>query len=284
MPQIHIKLPTDVHSKLLKKAKEFNVSIQEFTEQTIGIAAEAGLAKMYTLRKKAPKKDSQFNFIDLFAGIGGTRLAFERAGGRCVFTSEWDRFSQRTYLANFGDMPEGDITKIPPETIHDHNVLVGGFPCQPFSIAGVSKKNSLGREHGFKDKTQGTLFFNIANILDKKQPEMFLLENVKNLRSHDKGNTFKVITGTLTELGYKVFDQTIDAQSYVPQHRERIFLVGFRKSVFGDSPHFSYPTPPKTSPKLKSILQKKVDDKYMALQTLCGYFLLTETITACVSH
>lgn|SRR3990167_965719 len=176
------------------------------------------------------KKD--FTFIDLFAGIGGIRLAFENQAGQCVFTSEWDQFCQKSYLENFGNYHTiiGDITPYNPIKIPDHDVLLAGFPCQPFSIAGVSKKISLGRPHGFKDKTQGTLFFNVAQIIASKKPAAFLLENVKNLLSHDKGNTFRVIQDVLTnELGYYIQWRVIDAKHFVPQHRERIIIVGFRK-------------------------------------------------------
>ncbi|WP_336083711.1 DNA (cytosine-5-)-methyltransferase [Thalassospira sp. CH_XMU1448-2] len=172
-----------------------------------------------------------FRFIDLFAGIGGLRIGFEKAGGKCVFTSEWNRFSQQTYQANFNDNHEiaGDITAINEADIPNHDVLLAGFPCQPFSIAGVSKKKSLGRAHGFADETQGTLFFDVVRILRHHQPKAFLLENVKNLLSHDKGNTFRVIMHALDELGYEVDHKVIDAGLWVPQHRERIFIVGFRR-------------------------------------------------------
>ncbi|MDP2079521.1 DNA (cytosine-5-)-methyltransferase [Pseudotabrizicola sp.] len=175
----------------------------------------------------------EFDFIDLFAGIGGLRIGFEQAGGRCVFTSEWNKFSQQTYRANFGeDHPiEGDITKIDERDIPRHDVLLAGFPCQPFSIAGVSKKNSLGRAHGFADETQGTLFFDVVRILRYRKPKAFLLENVKNLLSHDKGHTFRVIRHALDELGYTVDYRVIDARHWLPQHRERIFIAGFRKDV-----------------------------------------------------
>jgi len=175
--------------------------------------------------------DADFTFIDLFAGIGGIRMGFEKNGGHCVFTSEWDKYSVQTYCENFGtDHPVvGDITKVDINDIPDHDVLLAGFPCQPFSIAGVSKKNSLGRAHGFECKTQGTLFFDVARIINEKQPKAFLLENVKNLMSHDKGKTFQVIKETLEdELGYKIFTKVIDAKGFVPQHRERIYIVGFR--------------------------------------------------------
>lgn len=198
---------------------------------------------------------TRFNFIDLFAGIGGIRKGFDAIGGHCVFTSEWNKFAQETYTANFRDNhpPHGDITQIPTDEIPDHDVLLAGFPCQPFSIAGVSKKNSLGRQHGFLDETQGTLFFDVARIIKAKRPAAFLLENVKNLTSHDKGRTFAVILRTLTEeLGYTIWHKVIDAQHFVPQHRERIVIVGFRENV-----PFSWDDlqlPPKGSVRLSSIL------------------------------
>lgn len=173
-----------------------------------------------------------FTFIDLFAGIGGIRLGFEQAGGRCVFTSEWNEPARKTYQANFGARHQiiGDITPFSAWEVPDHDVLLAGFPCQPFSIAGVSKKNALGRPHGFEDVTQGTLFFDVARIIAEKRPAAFLLENVKNLVSHDRGNTFRVILQTLREeLGYEVHCKIIDGQHYVPQHRERILIVGFRE-------------------------------------------------------
>jgi DNA (cytosine-5)-methyltransferase 1 len=187
--------------------------------------------------------EKDFTFIDLFAGIGGTRLGFEKAGGGCVFTSEWDKFARQTYEANFLDHNtiHGDIKELTgeavsdtelDEAIPDHDVLVGGFPCQPFSLAGVSKKNSLGVAHGFACKTQGTLFFDIARIIAVKRPAAFMLENVKNLERHNKGNTFKVILETLRdELGYKIDYKVIDAKRFVPQHRERIFIIGFREQT-----------------------------------------------------
>lgn len=172
-----------------------------------------------------------FTFIDLFAGIGGIRKGFESVGGTCVLTSEWDRFAQQTYHANYRDNRPlaGDITQISADEIPEHDVLLAGFPCQPFSIAGVSKKNALGRNHGFACDAQGTLFFDVARILEARRPKAFLLENVKNLRGHDKGRTFSVIMNTLEqELGYNVRYRVIDAQHFLPQHRERIVIVGFR--------------------------------------------------------
>ena len=192
------------------------------------------LLKMQADARRPVCGESDFRFIDLFAGIGGLRKAMEGAGGRCVFTSEWDRFAQATYHANFPDNRpiEGDIRDIEAADIPDHDVLVAGFPCQPFSIAGVSKKNALGRLHGFDDETQGTLFFDVLRILMHHRPAAFLLENVKNLKSHDKGRTFDVIRRKLTEdLGYTLHTRIIDAANFVPQHRERIVMVGFREKT-----------------------------------------------------
>ncbi|WP_282158839.1 DNA (cytosine-5-)-methyltransferase [Shimia thalassica] len=186
------------------------------------------------IEQRQVKQEGSFAFIDLFAGIGGLRKAMESAGGRCVFTSEWDRFAQQTYLANFPDNRPvvGDIQEVKAEEIPEHDVLVAGFPCQPFSIAGVSKKNALGRAHGFADETQGTLFFDVLRILMHHRPAAFMLENVKNLKSHDKGRTFDVIKRKLTEeLGYTLDTSIIDAGHYVPQHRERIVMVGFREKT-----------------------------------------------------
>jgi len=161
-------------------------------------------------------------------------MGFEAAGGRCVFSSEWDRFSRKTYIANHGDGHQfiGDIVPFPAAEVPDHDILLAGFPCQPFSIAGVSKKNALGRAHGFECTTQGTLFFDVARIIAAKRPRAFLLENVRNLRSHDHGRTFAVILDTLqNELGYHVTWKIVDAQGFAPQHRERIYIVGYRDPV-----------------------------------------------------
>lgn len=215
-----------------------------FTERTV-YRWEAGETKpkraildlLRSMRISSNQSSSDnpgFTFIDLFAGIGGLRKGFETIGGHCVFTSEWNKYAQKTYAANFRDNRpiEGDITQINADDVPDHDVLVAGFPCQPFSIAGVSKKNSLGRLHGFACEAQGTLFFDVARILLAKRPAAFMLENVKNLQSHDKGRTFDVIIRTLREeLGYKVFYKVIDAKHFLPQHRERIVIVGFRDHV-----------------------------------------------------
>lgn len=201
--------------------------------------------------------DNRFRFVDLFAGIGGIRIAFEGIGGRCVFTSEWDAYAQKTYAENNrqdSHTIHGDITQIDAAQIPDHDVLLAGFPCQPFSIAGVSKKNALGRAHGFACETQGTLFFDICRIIDAKQPKAFLLENVKNLTSHDKGRTFDIIKRSLEDLGYSIHCRVIDGAHFVPQHRERILIVGFREPVSFD--FNALPLPPKGTRTLKDILHR----------------------------
>lgn len=201
--------------------------------------------------------NGEFTFIDLFAGIGGIRLGFESIGGKCIFTSEWDSYAQKTYIANFGDghAIQGDITKVDARDIPDHDVLLAGFPCQPFSIAGVSKKNALGRPHGFECTTQGTLFFDVARIIAEKRPKAFLLENVKNLVSHDKGNTFRVIRETLEkELGYHISYRVINGKHFTPQHRERILIVGFDRKTLFDWDSLPLPELDENSPKLRNIL------------------------------
>ena len=189
-----------------------------------------------------------------------------------MYSNEWNKYSQQTYYANFGVQPDGDITKVPAENIPDHDILVAGFPCQPFSIAGVSKKNSLGRATGFEDKTQGTLFFDICRILKAKRPKAFMLENVKNLCSHDRGRTFKVIQESLAELNYKIFYQVVDGQGYVPQHRERIVIVGFDMLRYGNNINFNFDLHPlKRQPVLRDILESKVDSKYTLSDKLWVY-------------
>lgn len=215
-------------------------------------------------RKTVEKDRKSFRFIDLFAGIGGLRRGVEPLGGECVFTSEWNKYAQQTYLANFDCEHEvaGDITKIDVKDIPKHDLLLAGFPCQPFSIAGVSKKNALNRPHGFMCEAQGTLFFDVARIIKHHRPKAFLLENVKNLVNHDRGNTFKVIHKTLTEdLGYQVRYRVIDAKSWVPQHRERIFIVGFRENNGFTFDDFVLPDP-LNGPKLKSILHHSREEAH----------------------
>ena len=217
-------------------------------------AADAIRQRLLPLADLA-KNGREFRFIDLFAGIGGIRMAFEAQGGQCVFTSEWNPYAQKTYLANFPDSTHslaGDITKVDEGDIPDHDVLLAGFPCQPFSIAGVSKKNALGRAHGFSDETQGTLFFDVARIIAAKRPAGFLLENVKNLVSHDKGRTFQVIKKVLQEeLGYHIVYKVVDGAHFVPQHRERILIVGFREQTDFTFDDVLLPT---EKPLLRSIL------------------------------
>ena len=213
-----------------------------------------------------------FRFIDLFAGIGGFRIGLTKVGGRCVFTSEWDRNSQKTYQAWFGDRQiHGDINAVKMKEIPDHDILAAGFPCQPFSIAGVSKKNSLGQAHGFNCQRQGNLFFKICDIARAKRPPVLFLENVKNLKSHDNGKTWMVIQSELEGLRYKVFSRIIDAVHWVPQHRERILIVCFARTVFGDSPPFEFPEPPAGHPTLADILEPNPNPKYTLTDHLWNY-------------
>ena len=213
-------------------------------------------------RRKAQKRSHDFTFIDLFAGIGGIRKGFEDAGGKCVFTSEWDAYAQKTYRANFPDDHPivGDITEVEAQNIPNHDLLLAGFPCQPFSIAGVSKKNALGRAHGFMDKAQGTLFFDVLRILKHHRPAAFLLENVKNLKSHNQGDTFRTICGALeNELGYKISCRVIDGKGYVPQHRERIYIAGFREDSGFNFDDFEF-ADPKKGPLLSTILHDETEE------------------------
>ncbi len=213
-----------------------------------------------------------FTFVDLFAGIGGLRIGLERNGGRCSFSCEWDKYAQKTYKAWYGEIPHGDIREIKPSDIPDHDILAAGFPCQPFSIAGVSKKKSLGRPHGFQDATQGTLFFSLAKIVEAKRPPVVVLENVKNLQSHDGGRTWQVIRSTLEELSYSIFSKVVDAAAWVPQHRERIIIVGFDRQVFGDAIPFEYPSPLLgPAPRLSEILEQNPDTKYTLTDHLWQY-------------
>lgn len=221
------------------------------------------------------RRPATFRFIDLFAGIGGMRIGFDAIGGQCVFTSEWDKYSQITYRENFGnDHPiAGDIRDYSkdPAQIPAHDVLLAGFPCQPFSIAGVSKKNALGRPHGFLCDTQGTLFFDLAQIIAHHKPSVFLLENVKNLQRHDKGRTFATIVNVLrNELGYEIHHRVVSSAPWVPQKRERIFIVGFKNESKFD---FDRLVIPEEGPKLGSILDpnETVDPKYTLTAHLWKY-------------
>ncbi|MEX0622252.1 MAG: DNA (cytosine-5-)-methyltransferase [Candidatus Woykebacteria bacterium] len=210
-----------------------------------------------------------FKFIDLFAGIGGIRIGFEKAGGKSVWSNDYDKHCGITYKENFGDKDFvlGDISKIPASDIPDFDILCAGFPCQPFSIAGISKKNSLNRPNGFRDEAQGTLFYEILRILKEKKPAAFFLENVKNLERHDKGKTFEVIKGSLAELGYSFFYKIINAKFLVPQSRERIFMIGFRDEAI----NFEFPEIKDAKPKVRNILEAKVSDKYTLSDKLWKY-------------
>lgn len=195
-----------------------------------------------------------FKFIDLFAGTGGIRIPFDELGGESVMASEWDKFSQLTYAANFDEVPLGDITQILEDEVPPFNLVMGGFPCQPFSNAGLKK--------GFDD-TRGTLFFDIARLIKKHKPEVLFLENVKGFKSHDKGRTFETIQNVLDELGYNVATKVLNAKDFgVPQNRERIYIIGLRREIFGDSTFFEFPEAPKTSTRLGDILEKNVPEKY----------------------
>lgn len=267
-------------------------------------AAEAALLQKMLPEPPAHHPDYAFRFIDLFAGIGGIRKGFDAIGGQCVFTSEWNKEAVRTYKANWyndeqahtfnQDIRDVTLSHAPTITeqeayahinahVPDHDVLLAGFPCQPFSLAGVSKKNALGRAHGFECEAQGTLFFDVARIIKAKQPAIFVLENVKNLKSHDKGKTFSIIMQTLDELGYDVADaqhsgkgdpKVIDGKHFLPQHRERIVLVGFRRdlNLYQDftlrniSQFF-----PARRPALGELLEPTVDSKYILTPKLWHY-------------
>jgi len=268
-------VPQDIRQWIRRERQRGQMSQQEFMlsllQQAVRTESTPLLPFSDEPRVEVNPDALPFKFIDLFAGIGGFRTALTKLGGHCVFSSEWDRYSQKTYKAWYGETPHGDITKISPSDIPDHDVLAAGFPCQPFSIAGVSKKKSLGQAHGFKCATQGTLFFNVASIMEVKRPPIVLLENVKNLQSHDKGRTWKTITEALTELKYALFSKVIDAAAWVPQHRERVYIVCLDKGVFGDDPPFSFPTPPSSTPKFKDIMDKNPEPKYTLSNHLWKY-------------
>ena len=262
--QLHLLVSDQVQEKLALYAAR--------TGKTMSESVNDALISLFDGLKKKPRKKGKFTFIDLFAGIGGMRLAFDSQGGDCVFSCEWDKYCQKSYFDNFGELPVGDIRAVAENSVPDHDVLVAGFPCQPFSIAGVSKKNSLGRATGFLDKTQGTLFFDVVRILNAKRPKAFLLENVKNLKSHDKGRTWQVIMDSLTELDYAVFPMVLDGQIFVPQHRERVFIVGFDMKRYGSDIQFSFDFDrPAHKMCLRDILEKDVDEKYTLSDKLWTY-------------
>ena len=208
-----------------------------------------------------PKKPF-FTFIDLFAGIGGFRLGLERVGGRCVYSCEIDKFAAQTYEAWYGDKPDGDIKLVDPKNIPNHDILTGGFPCKSFSRAGVSQRKGSNKEHGFQDGGSGNLFFDIIRVLQVKKPPVVYLENVSDFYRHDGGKTYEITKDYLETLGYKVFSEILDAKYHVPQHRERIMIVGLRTKVFGKAVDFTFPEQSGPIPKLKSILEKNPDDKF----------------------
>lgn len=263
--QLHIRLDERIYQTLAQYSTVSNKNIQD-------CVVDALVQFFDDKYREKVDGDSKFTFVDLFAGIGGMRIAFEENGGQCVFSCEWDKYCQKTYFENFGVVPVGDIKQVYEKDVPNHDILVAGFPCQPFSIAGVSKKNSLGRETGFLDKTQGTLFFDVLRILNEKRPRAFLLENVKNLKSHDKGRTWKVITEALDALEYEVFSEVLDGQSFVPQHRERVFIVGFDRRRYGKNIDFSFDlSKPNQKPQLGQILDPEVDDRYTLSEHLWQY-------------
>jgi DNA (cytosine-5)-methyltransferase 1 len=246
-----------------KTSRSKTLDIQNIVNETFA-PYQTTMDFLFEFLPYPPPKTWHFTFIDLFAGIGGFRLAFQKAGGKCVFSSEWDKYAKKTYEANYGEIPFGDICKINKNEIPNHDVLCAGFPCQPFSLAGVSKKQSMGKKHGFEDETQGTLFFEIKEILRLKRPKAFMLENVKNLLSHNKGETFEVIRHALEDiLGYVVNWKVVEGANWVPQHRERIFIVGYdpkqiqiekKEIIIPDGPSEAY-----IYPELKTIIEKEVD-------------------------
>lgn len=265
-------------------AKVIKVSLRSAYRHESGECSPSPLAldmlRLLANNHRPPERLSRFRFIDLFAGIGGLRVGFENIGGKCVFTSEWDKYASETYRKNFpedgehvfaGDIREYTKDKTSLERIPAHDVLLAGFPCQPFSIAGVSKKNALGRPHGFLDATQGTLFFDVAQIIRHHRPKAFLLENVKNLQRHDKGRTFATIMNVLEqELGYKVVTRIVSARPWVPQGRDRIFIAGF----LDHEAAFSFDDvvmPAGPAPTLGSILEPQVADKYTLTPKLWDY-------------
>ncbi len=275
--QISIRdVPERICSWIEEERSQYGMSQKEFVISVLRMVCEKGQQPYLPFEAESiqstPFERIPFRFIDLFAGIGGYRIALEEAGGKCVFSSEIDKYSQKTYKAWFGEMPHGDITKINPSDIPNHDILAAGFPCQPFSIAGVSKKKSLGHPHGFLCQTQGTLFFNVASIIQIKRPPIVLLENVKNLLSHEKGRTWKVIRETLESLEYKVFHKVIDASAWVPQHRERVYIVCFDKKIFDPYPPFEFPSLPfGERPSLRDILEPNPDPKYTLTDHLWNY-------------
>lgn len=272
----------EVSKQIKQKREDLNLTVKELSdaiglgrngdkifrqwESGIEIPTKQQLNRILNFATNTPymqeKKEAKFRYIDLFAGIGGIRIPFQELGGQCVFTSEWDPFAQKTYKINFGGDIAGDITQVDEKSIPDFEILLGGFPCQPFSQAGLHK--------GFSD-TRGTLFFDIERIIAEKRPKAFLLENVKQLKGHDKGRTFKVIKEHLQALDYSVSEKVLRAGDFgVPQNRERIYIVGFDRTYFNldETFEFEFPIPPKTHTRLGDILEAQVDEKYTISQRL----------------
>ena len=266
-PFMPYKLFMECKDLLSGKKKALNDKVKKAAE--LAIEYQPNLQFVDDSIPFPPPATPKFTFIDLFAGIGGFRIAMQENGGKCVFSCEWDKYAKKTYEANFGETPYGDIRsfKVKNIPIPTHDVLCAGFPCQPFSLAGVSKKNSMGRKHGFEDETQGTLFFEIASIISEKRPKAFFLENVKNLFRHDKGKTFEIIRRTLVdELKYIVNWDIVDGSKWVPQHRERLFIVGYNPELINISKEeIIIPKIPEAGykyPELSDIIQEKVGNQY----------------------
>ncbi len=254
------------------------VTQNEFLVTLLKGAKDIGVRADLFTNAQPPKmvySGAPFKFIDLFAGIGGFRIGMTAVGGECVFTSEWDKYAAKTYMEWYrDDVYAEDIRHLDPITIPDHDVLCAGFPCQPFSLAGVSKKNSLGRNHGFEDEKQGNLFFSIMDIVDAKRPPVLFLENVKNLKGHNKGNTWKVIEQNLVDRDYSIFSRIIDARDWVPQHRERIFIVCFDKKIFGNEYDINFEFPVgEGGGTLRDILHQEAPDKKYQLSDKLWQYL-----------
>lgn len=256
--------PTAIKQKITEK----------LSNQGLYTTRELFFSNVFENIRLKPDLNPKFSFIDLFSGIGGIRLGFQSHGGTCVFSSEYDKGAQKTYKINHGEHPFGDITKISEKSIPEHDILLAGFPCQPFSRAGVSARSSIGQEHGFLCESQGTLFFDVIRIILEKKPKVIFLENVRNIISHDKGNTFRVIQESVENLGYHFSYKIINSNSLVPQNRVRCYMVGVRKDV-GCS--FSFPTIDGAPLPLSSILEENPDDIYTISDKLwAGHIQRTE--------
>lgn len=264
--QIHIRVDNDLYKDLADCADIMNQTVPAFVREAVACYIRD------LKRNKREGATGVFTFSDLFAGIGGMRLALENVGGQCLFASEEERYSRQTYFVNFGERPAGDITKLDAASIPDHDILTASFPCQSFPKAGRSESNGPGREQGFEARTQGTQFFDICRILQDKRPKAFLLESTKTLRSHEGGRTFKIILKSLLELEYDVFYKVLNGRNYVPQHRERIIMVGFDKKRYGEYVDFDFLATAKSSkPVMADILEQDVSYKYTLSDKLWTY-------------